>query len=121
MSKKSKQPNPFTGRWRIVSMSTWDQEFVNEEEEGYFEFDQKNNGQFHFGYIHGLMDCRLTTRHGEPAVEWTWEGSDDMHPVQGRGWAIVKNDELHGMIFFHNGDDSEFIANKAENRTKSKK
>ena len=43
MAKKAK-PNPFTGRWRIVSMSVWDQEFVDEEEEGYCEFDQKNNG-----------------------------------------------------------------------------
>jgi hypothetical protein len=23
---------------------------------------------------------------------------------------MVKDDELHGMIFFHNGDDSEFVA-----------
>jgi len=27
-------------------------------DEGYFEFDQKDNGQFHFGYVHGQMDCR---------------------------------------------------------------
>ena len=33
-----------------------------------------------------------------------------MDPVQGRGWAVVKGDELHGMIFFHGGDDSEFVA-----------
>ncbi len=26
--------SPFTGRWRIVSMSAWDQEFIDEEEEG---------------------------------------------------------------------------------------
>lgn len=53
--KKTKKPNPFTGRWRIVSMSAWDQEFIDEEEEGYFEFDQKDSGQFHFGYVHGQM------------------------------------------------------------------
>jgi hypothetical protein len=32
-----------------------------------------------------------------------------MDPAQGRGWAVVKGDELHGMIFFHGGDDSEFV------------
>jgi hypothetical protein len=112
MARIAKAPNPFTGRWHIVSMSAWDQEFIDEEEEGYFEFDQKNNGQFHFGYVQGQMDCRLTTRNGEPAVEWTWDGNDEMDPAQGRGWAIVKDDELHGMIFFHNGDDSEFVAKK---------
>ena len=31
-----------------------------------------------------------------------------------RGWALVKGDELHGMIFFHGGDDSEFVAKKAD-------
>ena len=44
MAKKPKVPNPFAGRWRVVSMSAWDQEFIDEEEEGYFEFDQKGNG-----------------------------------------------------------------------------
>jgi hypothetical protein len=28
MAKKAKAPNPFTGRWRIVSMSAWDEEFI---------------------------------------------------------------------------------------------
>ena len=61
------------------------------------------------------MDCRLTTRDGEPAVEWTWDGNDEMDPAQGRGWAVVKGDELHGMIFFHSGgDDSEFVAKRAK-------
>ena len=46
----------FNGRWRIVSMIAWDQEFIDEEEEGCFEFDKKNNGQSHFGYVHGQMD-----------------------------------------------------------------
>lgn len=113
MAKNSKQPNPFTGRWRIVSMEQWDQEFVDEEEEGYIEFDAKSMGSFHFGYVHGSMDCQQTTRDGVPAVEWTWDGNDEMDPAQGRGWAVVKGDELHGMLYFHGGDDSEFVAKKA--------
>ena len=28
MAKKAKAPNPFTGRWQIVSMSAWDEEFI---------------------------------------------------------------------------------------------
>jgi hypothetical protein len=31
------------------------------------------------------------------------------------------DDELHGMIFFYCGDDSEFVAKKAESRKKPKK
>ena len=112
MAKKAKAPNPFTGRWRIVSMTAWDEDYIDEEEEGFFEFDAKGGGEFHFGYVQGRMDCRLTTRDGELALEWTWDGNDEMDPAQGRGWAVVKNDELHGMIFFHDGDDSEFVAKK---------
>jgi hypothetical protein len=36
-------------------MSAWDQEFIDEDEEGYFEFNQENNSQFHFGYVYGQM------------------------------------------------------------------
>lgn len=101
-------------------MSAWDEAYVDEEEEGYFEFDEKEGGEFHFGYVHGYMDCRLTTRDGEPAVEWTWDGNAEMDPAQGRGWAIVEGNELRGMIFFHGGDDSEFVARKKAQRPKGK-
>jgi hypothetical protein len=109
---KPKPPSPFAGRWRITSMSAWDQDFVDEEEEGYFEFDGKGSGEFHFGYVHGSMDCRPATRDGESALEWTWDGNDEMDPAQGRGWAVVRGNELHGMIFFHGGDESEFRATR---------
>jgi hypothetical protein len=36
--------------------------------------------------------------------------NDEMDPAQGRGWATVKGDELHGMICFHGGDNSGFVA-----------
>lgn len=101
-------------------MSAWDQDFVDEEEEGYIEFDNLGSGEFHFGYVHGQMDCRLTIRDSESAVEWTWDGNDEMTPAMGRGWAVVKGGELHGMIFFLGGDDSEFVAKKNGKRSKRK-
>ncbi len=55
-------------------------------------------------------------RDGEPAVEWTWDGNDEMDPAQGRGWAVLEGDELHGMIFFHQGDDSEFVATRPRDK-----
>jgi hypothetical protein len=122
MGKAKPNPkSPFAGRWRIVSMSAWDEDYIDEEEEGFFEFDEKGSGEFHFGYVQGQMDCRLTTRDGEPAVEWTWDGNDEMDPAQGRGWAVVKGDELHGMIFFHQGDDSEFVAKRAKEKPSRKR
>jgi hypothetical protein len=108
---KRKPESPFLGRWHFVSMTAWDEEFINSEVQGFIEFDAKGGGEFQFGYVHGEIDYRPTTRDGEPAVEWTWDGNDEMDPAQGRGWAVLKGDELHGMIFFHQGDDSGFVAN----------
>src|SRR5580698_8132955 len=113
MAKKSKEHNPFVGRWRIISMSAWEDDFLDEEVEAYIEFNDRGWGKIHFGYVHGNMDYRLTTRDGDPAVEWSWDGNDEMDPAQGRGWAVLKGDELHGMIFFHGGDDSEFVATRS--------
>ena len=110
---RKKAESPFEGRWHIVSMTEWDEDFINAEVQGFIEFDARGGGEFQFGYVHGDMDCRLTTRDGEPAVEWTWEGNDEMEPGQGRGWATLKGDELHGMIYFHEGDDSGFVAKRA--------
>ena len=102
-------------------MSAWEQDFIDEEEEGYFEFKEKDGGEFHFGYVHGQMECQLTTRDDEPAVEWTWDGNDEMDPAQGRGWAVVKGNELHGKIYFHQGDDSGFVAKRVAEKKAPKK
>jgi hypothetical protein len=121
MPKKRKCENPFVGVWRIVSMSAWDDEFLNEESLAYIEFDNRLGGQFHFAYVHGHMDCRLGERDGKQVIEWTWEGNDEMDSAQGRGWAVQAGTDLHGMIFFHQGDDSEFVAARVKSRKQSKK
>ena len=41
---KPKPKSPFIGRWRIVSMSAWDEDFIDEEEEGFFEFNDRGWG-----------------------------------------------------------------------------
>jgi hypothetical protein len=112
VAKRSKAPSPFEGVWRIVSMSAWDEPSLHEEVQAFIEFNKRGGGEFQFCYVHGFMDCRLAVRDGEPAIEWTWEGNDEMDPVHGRGWAVLKGAQLHGMIFFHQGDESEFVAKK---------
>lgn len=66
-------------------MEQWDQEHIDEEKESCFEFNDKGSGEFHFGYVHGQMNCCPTTREREPAVEWTWDDNDKMNPAQGLG------------------------------------
>ncbi len=81
------------------------------------EAEERNDGggTFQFGYVQGLMDCRTTSREGKPAVEFSREGGDgaDGTPLTERGWAVLGENEISGMIFIHQGDDSEFEATRA--------
>ena len=89
---------PFIGTWVIFEMEAWDQEYVNMEVPGHFQF----------GLVQGQMDCRIETKDGKARIEFSWEGQDELDPANGRGWAVIENKELRGRIFFHLGDDSMF-------------
>jgi len=45
----AKKKAPIIGRWRITSMTEWDQDFVDEEVPGYFDFRKDGLGDFQFG------------------------------------------------------------------------
>ncbi|MGL4462621.1 MAG: hypothetical protein ACRC1K_10730 [Planctomycetia bacterium] len=118
---KAKSANPFIGRWRITEMDQWDQDYVNEEEDGYVEFTKNLGGGFHFGYVYGDMSCTLESDGGPPKIEWTFDGNDEMDHVMGRGWARIENGVLVGKIYFHHGDQSTFTATKIDAARSSKK
>ncbi|MEX2215272.1 MAG: hypothetical protein WD768_14160 [Phycisphaeraceae bacterium] len=118
MAKKPAKRHPLVGLWYIVSMSAWDDEYLNEEVQAHFRFDDAGLGSFQFGYVQGQIDYRTLVRDGKPAVEFSWEGGDgaDGTPLTGRGWAKLEGDELNGMIHIHQGDDSEFVAKRCKAR-----
>ena len=118
MQKKSKAKNPFQGRWLIEHMDQWDVDEESEELQPFIEFERGDTGQFQFGCVHGQMDCQIAQREGKPAVEFTWDGHDEDDQVFGRGWAVVDGDKLTGMIFFHHGDESGFVANRMKEKPK---
>jgi hypothetical protein len=66
MAKKAKPPSPFTGSWRIVSMSMWDEDYLDEEVEAFIEFKDDGLGSFQFGYVGGKTDYRITQRDSKP-------------------------------------------------------
>ena len=113
---KKKSPHGIAGRWRIVSMSAWEEDYLDAEVEAFIDFAEKGGGSFQFGYVQGLIDWRLTTREGKPAVEWSWEGGDaaDGTPLTGWGWAVLQDDELHGEFLIHEGEESELVAKRAK-------
>ncbi len=104
---------PFVGKWIIAEMEAWDQDFVNMEVPGHFTFRKDGTGHFQFGLVQGEMDCRLEDMGGKSRIEFSWEGQEELDPASGRGWALIEDDELHGRIFFHMGDDSAFRARRS--------
>lgn len=92
------------GKWRVVEIPDYDMALRG----AYIRFG-KSGGEFAFdcltGSIHGV--CK-----GD-AVAFTWEGSDEMDPASGRGWAELQDDgSLEGEICLNNGDDIAFTARR---------
>ena len=52
---KARAKNWAAGRWLIESMTEWEREFIDEMVRGYFEFDSRDSGSFHFGYVEGQI------------------------------------------------------------------
>jgi hypothetical protein len=113
--------HPISGKFRITHMDEWDQDFVDAEIPGFILFDQNGRGEFQFGYVSGTMDCEQTERSGRPAIEWSFEGNDEMDPISGRGWAVLQEDgTLAGKFSIHDGDSSGFTGEKDQEATRKK-
>ena len=101
----------FEGDWRIIEMELWDQDAIDLLGPAFITFEpKKNSGQFQFIAVHGWMDCRFTERDMLPAVEFSWEGNDEMDPASGRGWALFEGGLLKGRIFIHRLEYTGFTA-----------
>jgi hypothetical protein len=97
------------GKWRIVEMELWDNDFLDLVEPAYIRFDRGDLGEFAFGAVTGGLHCR----HAGASVEFTWRGHDEMDEASGAGWAKLEDDgSLTGEIKFHLGDDSTFKAQR---------
>ena len=49
----------FTGPWRIVWMSTGDQDCVDMDGPGHITFDAGPSGSLQFGMVQGQIDCNV--------------------------------------------------------------
>ena len=109
------QITPFVGPWRIVEMELWDRDYIDLEGPAHITFDSSRMGSFQFGAVRGWIDYRVSSDNSVPKVEFSWEGTNDADATCGRGWATIADDKLVGRLFFHNGDDSAFIAERSPN------
>lgn len=91
-------------------MELWDQDYVDMEVPGHFTFEEHDGGEFQFGLVWGVMDCRVN---GD-RTEFSWSGNDEMDDAFGRGHAEIGPEGIVGRIYFHKGDDSGFRAVKTD-------
>jgi hypothetical protein len=103
------------GTWRIVSMEVWGQAAVDLCGPG-LELDAEGGGQMRFVAVEAWLDCEPKQLEGQPAVEFSWQGTDDGDPCSGRGWVRLSPDEnvVEGWFQFHLGDTSAFRASRSE-------
>ena len=79
---------------------------------GYIAFREDQVGKFQFGTVHGEIAYRIESYQETERLEFSWEGEDEMDPVSGRGWAMLQDGQLQGRLYFHEGDESGFVAEK---------
>ncbi len=92
------------GRWDVVETPGYDMAVA-----GAYILLDKDGGEFAFDCLTGSI---YGTGEGD-AVEFSWEGNDEMDPAGGNGWAELQQDgSLEGEICLHNGDDIPFIARR---------
>ena len=93
------------GRGRLVRTPGYDMAVPDA-----YSLFNRDGGEFAFdcltGSIYGACD-------GD-AVEFDWDGNDEMEETSGHGWADLQDDgSLEGEICLENGDDIPFIARRS--------
>jgi hypothetical protein len=97
------------GKWRIVRMPDYEVGFPDMMEPAYVLFDGRGGGEFAFGCVTGAIHGAG----GGNAVEFTWDGNDEMDEACGDGWAELQPDgSIIGQICFHRGDEANFTARR---------
>ncbi len=104
--------NKFEGRWRIVEMGMWDPDDLDLVVPAHITLELDGLGSLEFIAVSADVDYRLVDRNGKEAIEFSWEGEQEFDRCSGRGWGTLEGERLEGMLYFHRGDESEFIATR---------
>ena len=114
---KPKPKNWPAGRWLIESMTNGTGTSLTRWFVATSSSTRRTPAHFQFGYVEGQIDYRLGERDGKSAIEFTWDGNDEMDPAQGRGWLVLEGDELKGRFYIHHGDESGSCSSGSQKRS----
>lgn len=97
------------GKWRIVTMPGYEADYPDMMGPAYILFDSAGRGEFAFGCVTGALYGAADAE----AVDFTWDGNDEMDEAFGDGSVELQpDDSLDGEIRFHRGDDIAFTARR---------
>ena len=99
------------GKWRIVEMPDFGDDYPDMVEAAYILFEADGSGEFAFGCSTGHIWAASTTK--ATIIDFSWSGSDEMDEVNGDGSAELQPDgSLKGEICYDHGDEYTFIARR---------
>ena len=106
----------FIGTWRIVETELWDPKALDLVVPATLTIGKDSQGRIAFIAFEAHIDYRLAVRDGQPAIEFSFHGFDEGDEVMGRAWAVLEGERLRGRLFFHQGDESWFVADRQHKR-----
>jgi hypothetical protein len=111
----------FIGDWRIIETELWTREDLDLVAPATLSLHEDGGGRIAFIVVEAQVDYRTVVRDGLPAIEFSFHGFDEGDQVTGRGWAVLEDERLRGRLFFHQGDDSSFVAERRRQRRSRKR
>ncbi len=76
------------GKWRIIELPGYEADYADMVELAYILFNA-NGGEFAFGCVTGAF----AVGGGHAAIEFDWNGNDEMDEARGSGWAELQADD----------------------------
>lgn len=109
-SRRPMSKTDFNGYWRITHTDGWGQEALDLIRPAHLRFSGRS-GSLLMIAIEASLDCRYE----KGRVDFSLFGTDELDPIAGRGWATIDEaGNMEGMLYLHDGDETEFTAEKAE-------
>ena len=110
MAKVPAFARAFVGRWRIIEMDVWDNDFLDLVEQAHLIFTAAADGEIVFGALKGFLETRYGSREGAACAEFSWQGHDENDPAGGRGGAVIGTaGRLGGHFYIHPGEAAGFV------------
>ena len=103
-------PFEYHGWWRIIETSQWDNDDIDIIGKALISI-TGDDDRLRMFVLLAYVNCKVT----KTCVSFTWKGAWEYDPVSGTGSVKLRNDgRLSGRIKIKNGDESTFIAERAE-------